>query len=143
MNRDTNNVIERFSRQATDRNAKMIRSAARHARLMEEYHTALERFYEIASYYKSVIIMTKYPEGTDTDDDRKLDRIIQTVKREVLSHDFTPRLANEKAFHAMLWSGRGIAIVENRYSAELNPNVAMEWGWMRAAGNDVLYGEEM
>ena len=34
---------------------------------------------------------------------------------------------------------RGIAIVESKYRQELNPNVTMEWGWMRGMGKDVLY----
>ena len=34
---------------------------------------------------------------------------------------------------------RGIAIVEDKYLPELNPNVAMEWGWMRGMGRNVLY----
>ena len=29
--------------------------------------------------------------------------------------------------------------MEDRYRAELNPNVAMEWGWMRGIGKPVLY----
>jgi nucleoside 2-deoxyribosyltransferase len=33
----------------------------------------------------------------------------------------------------------GVAIVEGRYKPELNPNVAMEWGWMRGLGKDVLF----
>jgi hypothetical protein len=35
--------------------------------------------------------------------------------------------------------GRGVAIVEDKYQAEFNPNVAMEWGWMRGLGKNVLY----
>jgi hypothetical protein len=34
---------------------------------------------------------------------------------------------------------RGIAIVEDRYRPELNPNVAMEWGWMKGMGKSVLF----
>ena len=34
---------------------------------------------------------------------------------------------------------QGIAIVEDQYLPELNPNVAMEWGWMRAMGKPVLF----
>jgi nucleoside 2-deoxyribosyltransferase len=33
----------------------------------------------------------------------------------------------------------GVAVVEDRYLPELNPNVAMEWGWMRAMGKPVLF----
>ena len=32
--------------------------------------------------------------------------------------------------------------VEERYRPELNPNVAMEWGWMRAMGKRVLFLRE-
>ncbi len=39
----------------------------------------------------------------------------------------------------MLTCARGIAIVEDRFNPKLNPNVAMEWGWMRAMKKDVLY----
>ena len=31
------------------------------------------------------------------------------------------------------------AMVEDKYAPELNPNVAMEWGWMRGLGRRVLY----
>jgi hypothetical protein len=39
----------------------------------------------------------------------------------------------------MLGSKRGIAIVEDKYHDEFNPNVAKEWGWMRGMRRDVLY----
>jgi hypothetical protein len=39
----------------------------------------------------------------------------------------------------LLGCKRGIAIVEDKYLPELNPNVAMEWGWMRGMGRNVLY----
>jgi predicted nucleotide-binding protein len=30
-------------------------------------------------------------------------------------------------------------LVEDRFNTKLNPNVAMEWGWMRVMGKPVLY----
>jgi nucleoside 2-deoxyribosyltransferase len=36
----------------------------------------------------------------------------------------------------------GVAIVEDKSRGELNPNVAMEWGFLRAFGRPVLYLEE-
>jgi hypothetical protein len=33
----------------------------------------------------------------------------------------------------------GVAIVESKYTKELNPNVTMEWGWMRAMNRPVLF----
>ena len=35
-----------------------------------------------------------------------------------------------------------IAIVEDKYIPELNPNVAIEWGWMTGMGREVLYLRE-
>jgi nucleoside 2-deoxyribosyltransferase len=35
-----------------------------------------------------------------------------------------------------------VAIVEDKVKSELNPNVAMEWGFMKAMGKPVLYLEE-
>ena len=39
----------------------------------------------------------------------------------------------------MLACARGIAIVESQFNEKLNPNVAMEWGWLRGMGRPVLY----
>jgi hypothetical protein len=39
----------------------------------------------------------------------------------------------------LLGCQQGVAIVEDRYLSELNPNVAMEWGWMRGMGKPVLF----
>ena len=57
------------------------------------------------------------------------------------------RIASGAEFNALVWKNvelyllgcaGGVAIVEDRYKKELNPNVAMEWGWMRAMGKPVL-----
>jgi hypothetical protein len=134
-----------------DPNPNIVYRKARYARQHEEYLTALEAFHAIAPYENSFFIMTKYPNldpRTQTENDRKLERVIDTVKQTLRIHDLTPRLAADKFFHPILWKNievyllgcsRGIAIVENKYDGEVNPNVAMEWGWMRAAGRDVLY----
>ena len=53
-----------------------------------------------------------------------------------------------RRYHQGLWDNvelhllgckQGIAIVEDRYLDELNPNVTMEWGWMRGMGKSVLF----
>jgi hypothetical protein len=62
-----------------------------------------------------------------------------------------PRLASDRSYHDRLWTNvqiymlgcrRGIAIMESRYRQELNPNIAMEWGWMVGMGRSVLYLRE-
>jgi hypothetical protein len=107
----------------------------------------LADFHQAAPYEKSIFIMTKFPEG-QTPLDQELKRVITAVQDAVRDCHFTPRIASEKRYHAGLWDNvevylfgcqRGIAIVESKYKHELNPNVTMEWGWMRGMGKDVLY----
>ncbi len=130
---------------------------ARQAKALEELVTfppqhlrhfpKLVEFHNISLYEKSVFIMTKFPEG-NTPLDAELERVIKAVQDAVVACGFTPRIASEKKYHAGLWDNvevylfgcqRGIAIVESKYRHELNPNVTMEWGWMRGMGKDVLY----
>jgi nucleoside 2-deoxyribosyltransferase len=74
--------------------------------------------------------------------------VINTVKDAVKAKAYHPLLAAETKLHPNLWENvecqmlacpRGIAIVEDRFNPKLNPNVAMESGWMRAMKKPVLY----
>ena len=100
-----------------------------------------------ADYNPSVFVMTKFPEGV-TDEDKKLGKIIEAVSNAVRDCEFVPHIASERQLHSILWDNvelylvccrLGIAIIEDRYKPELNPNVALESGWMRGMGKDVLY----
>lgn len=115
------------------------------------HDTPLEQFHGVADYEKSVFIMTKFPRidpaERDAADD-ELTRVIEAVKTAIESTGYTPRIASDHAYHPQLWDNvelyllgcsKGVAIVEDRYRSEMNPNVAMEWGWMRGMGRDVLY----
>ncbi|HEX2121681.1 MAG TPA: hypothetical protein VHL59_08570, partial [Thermoanaerobaculia bacterium] len=96
-------------------------------------------------------IMTKYPDAKSKakkPKDLQLQAIIDAVRAAVTASSCIPRLASDGSAHGLLWDHielyllgcrRGIAIVEDKYRAELNPNVAMEWGWMRAMGKPVLF----
>jgi hypothetical protein len=106
----------------------------------------LSLFHRIAPYEKSVFIMTKFPEG-NSKSDKELNKVIRAVSSAIKNCGFSPRVASQKDYHKLLWDnvelhllgcGKGVAILEDRYKPELNPNVAMEWGWMRAMGKDVL-----
>jgi hypothetical protein len=99
-------------------------------------------------YERRVFIMTKYRDGADAHRDAELQTVIDTVKAAVEARGYHPQLAGELKLHANLWENiecqmlgcaRGIAIVEDRFNPKLNPNVAMEWGWMRAMKKPVLY----
>lgn len=110
----------------------------------------MEQFWGSAPYEDSVFVMTKFPD-TDAEEEKnqQLKQVIGAVSDGISAAGFTPRIADgPNAFHPNLWDNvelhllgcaRGVAIVEDRYRSELNPNVAMEWGWMRAMGKPVLY----
>jgi hypothetical protein len=109
----------------------------------EEYRTALEQFQTVAPYEQSIFVMTKYPNDDltkQTDDDRKLRRVINVIRDSIAGKGCVARLASDKPYHHTLWNNieiyllgcfKGVAIVENKYGQNVNPNVAMEWGWMR------------
>jgi len=113
----------------------------------ERHFEKLAEFHKAGKYRQSVFIMTKFPEGNE-EPAQRLTEIINLVRSEIADRRFIPRLASDKRYHPMLWDNvelhalaccRGIAIVEDRYEGGLNPNVAMEWGWMRAMGKPVLF----
>jgi hypothetical protein len=109
----------------------------------------LTDFHQVAPYKKSVFIMTKFPNVQNPGPtDAELTRVIKAAQDAVTASGFIPRLAYDRRYHPGLWDnvetylcgcGLGIAIVESKHQNELNPNVTMEWGWMRAMGKDVLY----
>lgn len=109
----------------------------------------LAKFHQVAKFDKSVFVMTKFPDpAKPAVVDTELTAVIQAVRDAVLKCGYVPRMANDSQYHPILWDNvelyllgcrRGIAIVEDKYRPELNPNVAMEWGWMRGMGRNVLY----
>ena len=114
------------------------------------HRNALGAFHREGDFDRSVFIMCKFPEGNG-ELDRQLQGIIDLVRNGLVRRGYTPRLATGARFHQWLWDevevhllgcSTGIAIVEDRYRPELNPNVAMEWGWMRAMGKRVHFLQE-
>jgi nucleoside 2-deoxyribosyltransferase len=92
--------------------------------------------------------MTKYLSLENTALDSELRAIIHLVLSTVADCGFEPLLADENNLHDYLWDNvvchmlacsYGIAIVESKFRPELNPNVAMEWGWKRAMRKPVLW----
>ena len=109
----------------------------------------LERFWEDGGYERSVFLMTKFPEPGEDEKAGELESVIDAVANAITSAGFIPRIARFPSnYHPGLWDNvelhllgcrQGIAIVEDRYLPELNPNIAMEWGWMRGMGKPVLF----
>lgn len=102
-------------------------------------------------YERSVFIMTKFPPDPIPAGDtlgKELQQIIDSVVAGIKARGYVPRIASDKLYHPHLWQNvelyllacaRGVAIVEARYDDQLNPNVALEWGWMVGMGRRVLY----
>lgn len=112
---------------------------ASHAAKLKEFHGA-------AGYDESVFVMTKFPDG-DSDNDKALQKVIDAVKQGIRDAGMAPRVATF-GYHDMLWPNvelyllgcaRGVAIVEDKVRKELNPNVALEWGWMKGMGKRVFF----
>lgn len=112
----------------------------------------LERFWHDGSYGLSVFVMSKFPDGHDATRDAELERVLTAVGDAVNHQGYVARIARGPgSYHPGLWDNvelhllgcrHGIAIVEDRHRNELNPNVAMEWGWMRAMGKRVCFLRE-
>jgi hypothetical protein len=115
----------------------------------------LKKFWEGGTFDESVFIMTKYPAEEEKRDQTKpggqLQNVIDVVKQAISECGFKPRMASDQDAHRWIWDnvelyllgcGRGVAIIEDKYLPELNPNVAMEWGWMTGMGRDVLFLRE-
>jgi hypothetical protein len=109
----------------------------------------LDQFHNVAAFDKSVFVMTKFPDPKKPASvDAQLAAVIQAVRDAVHECGYVARVASDIQYHPILWDNvelyllgcrRGIALVEDKYLPELNPNVAMEWGWMRGMGRNVLY----
>jgi hypothetical protein len=107
-------------------------------------------FYKGGVYSENVFIMTKYPVVGEPGAP-ELQAVIDAVVAGISKRHYKPRVANTAVLHRWLWDNvelyllgcaRGVAIVEDKYAAELNPNVAMEWGWMIGMLRDVLFLRE-
>ncbi len=143
LDRDAQKAIARLAAYKLDALAELLRFPPYHVGILSK----LEDFRKDGAYDKSVFIMTKFP-GAGKQVDKELNQVIKTVQKAVKAAGFLPRIASEKDYHELLWHNvglyllgccRGIAIVESKHTEELNPNVAMEWGWMRAMGKRVLF----
>lgn len=136
--------IEQIRKAIVQELMKLVRYPPFHDRHFQKLNGYYDHTH--GSYEKCVFIMTKFPEG-ESKLDQKLKAVIQSVRAAVIASGYVPCIASDKVFHPMLWdnvelyllaSHRGIAILESKYKPELNPNVAMEWGWMRGMGRDIL-----
>jgi hypothetical protein len=112
-----------------------------------EHFANVKQFHQASPYEKSVFVMTKFP-ANSAPVDTQLAKVIKAVRDAVTKAGFFAHVASDKTYNPLLWKNvefyllacsRGIAIVESKHTAELNPNVTMEWGWMRGMDRPVLF----
>jgi hypothetical protein len=120
----------------------------------QAHFTNLRRFNDDGrgTYEDFVFIMTKFPDPQDARPEAgQLRKVIETVQTAVVARGYKARIAWERDYTRWLFANvelfllgcaRGVAIVEDKYLPELNPNVAIEWGWMTGMGREVLYLRE-
>jgi hypothetical protein len=143
--------LEEASRSLQRQIQEQLDDLARFPRHHDRHFRFLEKLHEATPYEKSLFVMTKFPE-TDparrTPADAQLEAVLAAVAEQATRAGYVARLASDKDFHQQLWDNvelfllgccRGVAVVEDKVRPELNPNVAMEWGWMRAMGKPVLF----
>jgi hypothetical protein len=99
-------------------------------------------------FERNVFVMMKFPEKLKMSERhvRLLEDIFEVVHSEAARHHLVARRADQKHYHEQLWenicvyiiaSKYGIAILEDEVAEELNPNVALEYGFMKALDHPV------
>jgi hypothetical protein len=108
---------------------------------------AIRRFHDGTPYEKSVFVMMKFPNAQMTDPHKTLLNEIWGVVSDTLAQrGLKARRADQSTYYDQLWenvcvymfgSKYGIAILEDRVMSELNPNVTLEYGFMKAINRTV------
>lgn len=115
----------------------------------------LKRFDADAAFESSVFVMMKFPDSARMTIGviEMLDKIFIVIRDELDRYGLRARRADDKTFATsrQLWDNLcvymlgckyGIAVLEDRSGEELNPNVALEYGFMRALGRDAILVKE-
>jgi nucleoside 2-deoxyribosyltransferase len=101
---------------------------------------------------KTILIMMKFS-GENPEKNAKLENLFNAIKHEVDKYGLNVVRADQKKYASsnFLWDNvqvylngcnYGIAVMENLYSGKINPNVALEYGYMLAKGKKVLLLKE-
>lgn len=109
----------------------------------EHLASGVQRFREDFGYDQSVFVMMKFPDpaSTTTQDAELLEDIWLSIDATLNAHGLKARRADKRSYTDQLWeniciymlgSRYGLAVLEDRVASELNPNVALEYGFMKA-----------
>jgi hypothetical protein len=103
---------------------------------------------ECTNYFRNVFIMTRFQPGNKT-----LETIDTTIRAALRSRGLVGHRADDRCYPTdrNLWDNvctymigckYGVAVLENILQDEFNPNVALEYGFMRALGKPTLLLKE-
>ena len=114
----------------------------------EHLSTQVRRFCEDSPFERNVFVMMKFPDKTSMPARhiRLLNDVWEVISSQAARHGLEARRADLRAYHDQLWenicvyiigSKYGIAVLEDEVASELNPNVALEYGFMKALDHPV------
>jgi hypothetical protein len=112
----------------------------------EHLAESVRTFRDECPYEKSVFVMMKFPDGLPEDQAKLLNRIFEVITSTLGAYDLVARRADKRQYDPDLWNNLcvymlgcrfGLAVLEDRGANEMNPNVALEFGFMRALNREV------
>jgi hypothetical protein len=114
----------------------------------EHLHPHIRRFCDDSPFERNVFVMMKFPDRRSMKRShlRLLEDIWEAIRDEAARYGLTAHRADQRSYHDQLWenicvyiigSKYGIAVLEDDVASELNPNVALEYGFMKALDHPV------
>lgn len=114
----------------------------------EHLNPNIHRFCDSSPYERNVFVMMKFPDRTSMPRShlRLLEDIWTTIRDEAARYGLVAQRADQRSYHEQLWenicvyiigSKYGIAVLEDDVARELNPNIALEYGFMKALDHPV------
>ena len=151
-------MVNRASRSTDSNSATKNENALVPAWMPDVYHhlaNNLERFHQDDPFDRSVFVMMKFSDRAKMEEWQIecLEAVYGAVKDELDRHGLVARRADQKTYATskQLWDNLcvymlgcryGVAILEDHVGDELNPNVALEYGFMKGLGREVVLLKE-
>lgn len=143
------NQLEDILRGVEDNIVELLDSSSTIPRTHLSLKPDVDRMTAEVPFEQSVFFMTSFAVGKDPVKDRQLKRISDAIEKSLDAYGLRLRRADRRDYSAskQLWDNvqihmlgcrYGIALLESHYRDELNPNVALEYGFMKALGRDLV-----
>ncbi len=112
----------------------------------EHLAQSMRRCQQDHPYENSVFVMMKFPDGLPDTEKALIDRIFDVIAASLRAYRLQARRADQKVYEPDLWNNLcvymfgckyGLAVLEDKGANEMNPNVALEFGFMKAMNRTV------